>query len=144
MECSERKAFPRVFKNGSISSSFDPCGDTNCPECPGGGKTARPSSSLMRGISKHQSQSLRGRAFDGRKVWHDSMFTRDFDSAWQSRVFRNAEHEVQILNRHAGRALAEIIQPRHEQYVTRLRSEEHTSELQSPVHLVCRLLLEKK
>src|SRR5260364_396960 len=26
----------------------------------------------------------------------------------------------------------------------RLRSEEHTSELQSPAHLVCRLLLEKK
>src|SRR4051794_17812396 len=28
--------------------------------------------------------------------------------------------------------------------VSELRSEEHTSELQSPVHLVCRLLLEKK
>src|SRR5438876_8013368 len=28
--------------------------------------------------------------------------------------------------------------------VTTVRSEEHTSELQSPVHLVCRLLLEKK
>src|SRR5690348_18174810 len=28
--------------------------------------------------------------------------------------------------------------------VTAPRSEEHTSELQSPVHLVCRLLLEKK
>src|SRR5438876_8994362 len=28
--------------------------------------------------------------------------------------------------------------------VRRPRSEEHTSELQSPVHLVCRLLLEKK
>src|SRR5438876_3707561 len=27
---------------------------------------------------------------------------------------------------------------------TAVRSEEHTSELQSPVHLVCRLLLEKK
>src|SRR5690348_18124718 len=27
---------------------------------------------------------------------------------------------------------------------SRTRSEEHTSELQSPVHLVCRLLLEKK
>src|SRR5690348_18021936 len=27
---------------------------------------------------------------------------------------------------------------------TSMRSEEHTSELQSPVHLVCRLLLEKK
>src|SRR5690348_17388407 len=30
------------------------------------------------------------------------------------------------------------------QDATRTRSEEHTSELQSPVHLVCRLLLEKK
>src|SRR5438876_7700303 len=29
-------------------------------------------------------------------------------------------------------------------FVSRMRSEEHTSELQSPVHLVCRLLLEKK
>src|SRR5690348_18325099 len=28
--------------------------------------------------------------------------------------------------------------------IRRPRSEEHTSELQSPVHLVCRLLLEKK
>src|SRR3990170_7112202 len=28
--------------------------------------------------------------------------------------------------------------------ITRSRSEEHTSELQSPDHLVCRLLLEKK
>src|SRR5438876_2109964 len=28
--------------------------------------------------------------------------------------------------------------------IIRWRSEEHTSELQSPVHLVCRLLLEKK
>src|SRR5690348_17442565 len=28
--------------------------------------------------------------------------------------------------------------------LSKLRSEEHTSELQSPVHLVCRLLLEKK
>src|SRR5690348_18011684 len=35
-----------------------------------------------------------------------------------------------------GRSLDEIF--------GRLRSEEHTSELQSPVHLVCRLLLEKK
>src|SRR5258708_22273293 len=29
-------------------------------------------------------------------------------------------------------------------YQVRFRSEEHTSELQSPDHLVCRLLLEKK
>src|SRR5690348_17426341 len=30
------------------------------------------------------------------------------------------------------------------EWIQGLRSEEHTSELQSPVHLVCRLLLEKK
>src|SRR5690348_17446287 len=30
------------------------------------------------------------------------------------------------------------------QHISDRRSEEHTSELQSPVHLVCRLLLEKK
>src|SRR5689334_23405253 len=32
-----------------------------------------------------------------------------------------------------------VVEPRH-----RFRSEEHTSELQSQFHLVCRLLLEKK
>src|SRR5258708_30893534 len=32
----------------------------------------------------------------------------------------------------------------HHGHHQRLRSEEHTSELQSPDHLVCRLLLEKK
>src|SRR5579863_10713002 len=34
--------------------------------------------------------------------------------------------------------------PWHSAASHRWRSEEHTSELQSPVHLVCRLLLEKK
>src|SRR5437879_8699508 len=36
--------------------------------------------------------------------------------------------------------------PRNRSYrpVVTLRSEEHTSELQSPMYLVCRLLLEKK
>src|SRR2546422_5344928 len=33
---------------------------------------------------------------------------------------------------------------RHARAVRRARSEEHTSELQSRLHLVCRLLLEKK
>src|SRR4051794_41448868 len=33
---------------------------------------------------------------------------------------------------------------RRRERVLKQRSEEHTSELQSPVHLVCRLLLEKK
>src|SRR5688500_19288730 len=33
---------------------------------------------------------------------------------------------------------------RHQRGAHRMRSEEHTSELQSPCNLVCRLLLEKK
>src|SRR5438876_3052112 len=41
--------------------------------------------------------------------------------------------------RHCARILAEA-----EAAEQAARSEEHTSELQSPVHLVCRLLLEKK
>src|SRR5690242_21922995 len=38
-------------------------------------------------------------------------------------------------------AAVEVVQPPHE---LRARSEEHTSELQSHVNLVCRLLLERK
>src|SRR5258708_20463078 len=34
--------------------------------------------------------------------------------------------------------------PTQQQLLAQARSEEHTSELQSPDHLVCRLLLEKK
>src|SRR5439155_16995977 len=36
------------------------------------------------------------------------------------------------------------LEPLFARYLPRLRSEEHTSELQSRGHLVCRLLLEKK
>src|SRR5258708_30134441 len=36
------------------------------------------------------------------------------------------------------------VMPRTKRRPKRSRSEEHTSELQSPDHLVCRLLLEKK
>src|SRR5690348_17795386 len=42
-----------------------------------------------------------------------------------------------VLERHLPRG-------HHPEAAGNLRSEEHTSELQSPVHLVCRLLLEKK
>src|SRR5690348_17726168 len=51
-------------------------------------------------------------------------------------VRRLAEILAGVLQR-AGRQVFE--EQRQE-----VRSEEHTSELQSPVHLVCRLLLEKK
>src|SRR2546422_7035461 len=60
-----------------------------------------------------------------------------------------------VLLRHHARDLGDVAQvvhhPRREQLGERhlaqlgmLRSEEHTSELQSRLHLVCRLLLEKK
>src|SRR5256885_13929730 len=39
---------------------------------------------------------------------------------------------------------AERLRVRHGRHRRRSRSEEHTSELQSPCNLVCRLLLEKK
>src|SRR5690348_18126660 len=48
------------------------------------------------------------------------------------RIFAARRAQVNRL-RGTGRPLIRIV-----------RSEEHTSELQSPVHLVCRLLLEKK
>src|SRR5690348_17530591 len=45
----------------------------------------------------------------------------------------------------AGWPLSTAATPRSRSYsASPARSEEHTSELQSPVHLVCRLLLEKK
>src|SRR5690348_17938364 len=53
-------------------------------------------------------------------------------------------------HRIAGRAGNRFVSERHQSDQveaggdTLQRSEEHTSELQSPVHLVCRLLLEKK
>src|SRR5690348_17998043 len=51
-----------------------------------------------------------------------------------------------IRIQHLGLALLQVCQSGKEAFSSRQpdRSEEHTSELQSPVHLVCRLLLEKK
>src|SRR5690348_17733887 len=50
-------------------------------------------------------------------------------------LFRLKPADIQQPCRPLHIVLDEVLQP---------RSEEHTSELQSPVHLVCRLLLEKK
>src|SRR5258708_19953228 len=49
------------------------------------------------------------------------------------------------LNNFPGRSLTSAVSSSARASArSRLRSEEHTSELQSPDHLVCRLLLEKK
>src|SRR5690348_17883869 len=52
-------------------------------------------------------------------------------------VLLEDDHQVPDGSGRAGRT---VVGPP----VPLMRSEEHTSELQSPVHLVCRLLLEKK
>src|SRR5438552_8264757 len=68
-------------------------------------------------------------------------------SAWSShpqraRLRRRRASVVGADRRSGGdRVLRPLCRPRVRQ---RSRSEEHTSELQSPDHLVCRLLLEKK
>src|SRR2546422_7117662 len=55
-------------------------------------------------------------------------------------LFRSGRHRAI----HESRAGAGPARPRRPQRPVRPRSEEHTSELQSRLHLVCRLLLEKK
>src|SRR5438876_8195299 len=51
---------------------------------------------------------------------------------------------VESLQASVDRGRQQTIMIFRKQLRLRPRSEEHTSELQSPVHLVCRLLLEKK
>src|SRR5690348_18221537 len=64
-------------------------------------------------------------------------------------LFRSVEVHIECMLAE-GEAYETIIRMADENAVDfiilglRKRSEEHTSELQSPVHLVCRLLLEKK
>src|SRR5256885_9740040 len=66
------------------------------------------------------------------------------------RPFRAVEAAALAQDRRVHRDLAEIVQPARptqavdvgKRQTQRARSEEHTSELQSPCNLVCRLLLE--
>src|SRR5207253_10315926 len=54
-----------------------------------------------------------------------------------------AVHEVRVHRSYRRLVETETARRRHAQVVVEDRSEEHTSELQSRGHLVCRLLLEK-
>src|SRR5690625_5397133 len=64
------------------------------------------------------------------------MRSKDFLQGWYATMASKRALEMYAwLDRNPDRAAAEI---------SRVRSEEHTSELQSRGHLVCRLLLEKK
>src|SRR5690348_17755968 len=59
---------------------------------------------------------------------------------WIVRLLVSRRHGDRRIGRY--RAAHEIVL--RQARARAVRSEEHTSELQSPVHLVCRLLLEKK
>src|SRR5689334_23901200 len=80
-------------------------------------------------------------------------YTTLFRSAWKPILNSLKERETTIADSlaTAGRMKAEMAQFKSENEALlakareeRARSEEHTSELQSQFHLVCRLLLEKK
>src|SRR5207244_12208291 len=60
-------------------------------------------------------------------------------------IIERARETKAVLDQHfLARAISRIHSPDLRDSGVRFRSEEHTSELQSPDHLVCRLLLEKK
>src|SRR5438093_5694389 len=59
-------------------------------------------------------------------------------------LFRSPRPPVLPGRRHVGGEDARAPRRRHGEELEHLRSEEHTSELQSLTNLVCRLLLEKK
>src|SRR5258708_30521788 len=58
-------------------------------------------------------------------------------------IHRVLDDTLQLLEPQLRRSNIEIVRD-YTENLPQVRSEEHTSELQSPDHLVCRLLLEKK
>src|SRR5689334_24116348 len=62
--------------------------------------------------------------------------------AWPCSEHRSRQNRP--LHRARGSGRDRLRQPRDWRATVPIRSEEHTSELQSQFHLVCRLLLEKK
>src|SRR5256885_9486328 len=59
-------------------------------------------------------------------------------------LFRSGLHQVRVKRQQPGSVGGRTLREHPDQLARAQRSEEHTSELQSPCNLVCRLLLEKK
>src|SRR5437879_9018695 len=77
----------------------------------------------------------------------------DLELSWSERDLPERERtkHVHRLHPYLGKFVPQLVEAMLERYLPRgrrvldpFRSEEHTSELQSPMYLVCRLLLEKK
>src|SRR5258707_3000764 len=67
-----------------------------------------------------------------------------YTTLFRSQGAAGAQGSAAARRRPGRAALGDAAGPEQEQLWHRLRSEEHTSELQSRQYLVCRLLLEKK
>src|SRR5690348_18290944 len=78
---------------------------------------------------------------------HDALpiFECHKTNMWERGTIDDGSVYPERTNGASGRQVAQGDLGRIDRQPARMvRSEEHTSELQSPVHLVCRLLLEKK
>src|SRR2546422_3697940 len=73
-------------------------------------------------------------------------YTTLFRSAGETKIFRLTSAPFEALEERITHAVVLVEDVTRAKRLERqmLRSEEHTSELQSRLHLVCRLLLEKK
>src|SRR5438876_3940879 len=106
-------------------------------------------------------EASRGRLYPEPEHEMRSPYQRDRDRILHSTAFRRLKHKTQVFVYHEGdhyrtrlthslevaqiaRTIARALGLDEDLAEAVGRSEEHTSELQSPVHLVCRLLLEKK
>src|SRR5215510_16519523 len=85
----------------------------------------------------------------GVDVYYCFVFFFFFNDTATTEIYTLSLHDalpISVLGRHAGFLAGRDVVPRlaARQRLLVRRSEEHTSELQSRGHLVCRLLLEKK
>src|SRR5258708_21937208 len=71
---------------------------------------------------------------------YTTLFRSNFEPGIDKRADQPGPYRALVIGRVAGAQVAGIVRL----VIGLARSEEHTSELQSPDHLVCRLLLEKK
>src|SRR5205807_8569212 len=76
-------------------------------------------------------------------IGHSRAFDDDRRGAYQAREPRPGVLQTDALRLQQRTGTRDQV-PHHVHAYDRSRSEEHTSELQSPCNLVCRLLLEKK
>src|SRR2546422_8304994 len=77
---------------------------------------------------------------------YTTLFRSNLATIWPNFLAAGAERLLlaDVIESRAELSRIETAVPGADVCVVRLRSEEHTSELQSRLHLVCRLLLEKK